>query len=81
MLPLPVGLLGPGQTWDVDESTCETMSTGADDCHSGVQAALLRDLYRGGFIDNMDYVDETFSVKMVQNWQQERPCHVIQDEG
>ena len=69
MLPLPVGLLGPGQTWDVDESTCETMSTGADDCHVGLQAASLRDLYRYGFIDERPAIgslDETFGVKMVQ---------------
>ena len=69
MLPLPVGLLGPGQTWDVDESTCETMSTGADDCHVGLQAASLRDRYRYGFIDERPAIgslDETFGVKMVQ---------------
>ena len=56
MLPLPVGLLGPGQTWDVD------------DCHVGLQAASLRDLYRYGFIDGpaLGSLDETFSVKMVQ---------------
>ena len=52
MLPLPVGLLGPGQTWDVD------------DCHVGLQAASLRDRYRYGFIDERQ--DETFGVKMVQ---------------
>ena len=63
-----MGLLGLGLTWDVDESTCETMSTGADDCQVGLQAALLRDLYRGGFIDGpaLGSLDETFSVKMVQ---------------
>ena len=57
MLPLPVGLLGPGQTWDVD------------DCHVGLQAASLRDLYRYGFIDERPAIgnlDETFGVKMVQ---------------
>ena len=60
--------MGLGLTWDVDESTCETMSTGADDCQVGLQAALLRDLYRGGFIDGpaLGSLDETFSVKMVQ---------------
>ena len=57
MLPLPVGLLGPGQTWDVD------------DCHVGLQAASLRDMYLCGFIDERPAIgspDDTFGVKMVQ---------------